>query len=337
MKLHRTLFGGALFCVLALLSATVSAFQVPGPLVDTQWLRDNLDKVSVLDVRVDVKSFMKKGRRAAAMNPCGVPSRQKGPRKTVGHIPGAVLVPWKKVTTKRKIEGKEIKALLPDKEDFERLMQKSGVDNDSALVITSKGDGVLHTALATRLYWTLKYFGFDNVALLDGGTAQWIKDKRKVEFGKSRRIGKGDFKATAERTELLASMEDVMKLAEKQPPEQLVDVRSTAEYLGLTASGKVAPAGKGHVPGARSLPVTLFADSQGPATFYGKDQLRQVAALLEVDIEQPTVFMCTSGVFASLAWFATHEILGNRDTRVYDGSMHEWSHFGKPVVSMKIE
>lgn len=205
------------------------------------------------------------------------------------------------MTTKRKIEGKVIKALVPDKEDFERLMRKSGVDNDSALVITSKGARVVHTALAARLYWTLKYFGFDNVALLDGGTAQWIKDQRKIEFGKPRRIKKGNFKATTERSELLARTEDVMKLAEGRAAGQLVDVRSTEEYLGLTASGKIARGVKGHVPGAKNLPATLFADSCGAATLYGKDRLRQVSKLFKVDTEQPTVVMCTGGLFASLS------------------------------------
>ncbi len=224
MNLARISLAGALLCVLALLSATVSATEVPGPLVDTQWLRNNLDKVVILDVRRDVKSFEKRGKQAGAVNPCGV-AKQKGPLKVAGHIPGAVLVPWNKVTAKRKVAGKEIKALVPAKADFERLMQKSGVDNDNALVITSKGKAVIHMALAGRLFWTLKYFGFDNVALLDGGTAQWINDKQKIGFGRSK-ARKGDFKATAERGEILASMEDVEKLAEGRGTGQLVDVRA---------------------------------------------------------------------------------------------------------------
>lgn len=335
MNLHRISLAGILFCVLALLSATVSATQVPGPLVDTRWLRDNLDKVVILDVRKDVKSFEKRGKQAGAVNPCGV-AWQKGPLKVAGHIPGAVLVPWNKVTAKRKVAGKELKALVPAKDKFERLMQKSGVDNDSALVITSKGEAVVHMALAARLFWTLKYFGFDNVVLLDGGTAQWIKDKQKIEFGRSK-AEKGDFKATAERSEILASMEAVEKLAEGRSTGQLVDVRSTGEYLGLTASGKLAPGIKGHVSGAKSFPVSLYADSFGTATLYDKDRIKQVAALFKVDTETPTVFMCSSGVMASLAWFVTYELMGNKNARLYDGSMHEWSYSGKPVVSMKIE
>jgi len=335
MNLRRISLAGVLFCLLALLSATVSATQVPRPLVDTQWLRNNLDKVVILDVRKDVKSFEKRGKQAGAVNPCGV-ARQKGPLKVTGHIPGAVLVPWNKVTAKRKVAGKEIKVLVPAQADFERLMQKSGVDNDSAVVITGKGEAIIHMALAARLFWTLKYFGFDNVALLDGGTAQWLKDKQKVEFGRSR-AKKGDFKATVERSEILATMEEVEKLAAGQGSGQLVDVRSTGEYLGLTASGKLAPGIKGHVSKAKSLPISLYANSFGTATLYDKDQIRQVAALFKVDTEAPTVFMCSSGVMASLAWFVAHELMGNENARLYDGSMHEWSHSGKPVVSMKIE
>jgi len=333
MNLRRISLAGVLFGLLAFLSTTVFAVRLPGPLVDTEWLQKHLDQVVILDVRKDVKSFEKKSRGAGAVNPCGV-ARQKGPLKVAGHIPGAVLVPWKKVTAKREVAGKKIKVLLPEKAKFERLMQKSGVDKDSAVVITGKGKAIAHTALAARLFWTLKYFGFDNVALLDGGTAQWIKKKRKVEFGRSK-ARKGNFKATAERAEILASTEDVEKLAKGQGPGQLVDVRSTAEYLGLTASGKfMAPGIKGHISGAKSFPVSLYANSRGTATIYEKDRIKQAATLFKVDTETPTVFMCSSGVMASLAWFVTHELMGNKQVRLYDGSMREWTRRGKPVEAM---
>ncbi len=184
-------------------------------------------------------------------------------------------------------------------------MQKSGVNGDSAIIITSKGEAVIHTSLAARLYWTLKYFGFDNVALLDGGTAQWIKDKQKVKFGKSR-AEKGNFKATAERKEILATTDDVVKLSQGQGGGQLVDSRSTAEYLGLTASGKfVAPGVKGHVEGAKSFPVDLVSNAMGPATVYDKERLQTVAELMGLDTGKPTITMCNSGVFASTTWFAS--------------------------------
>jgi thiosulfate/3-mercaptopyruvate sulfurtransferase len=210
------------------------AVTLPGPLVDTKWLAENLDNVIVLDVRKDVDSFEKRPKGAGPVNPCGPGAKKKGEKPLVvaGHIPGAVLVPWKEVTGKRKVNGVEIKALLPEKEKLEKLMQKSGVSNDSTIVITSKGQAPVQTALAARLYWTLKYFGHDNVALLNGGTAQWMVDKQRVEFGKSK-VDKGTYKATAEHSEMLATMEDVMRLNEGgASDEQLLDVRGKDLYLG---------------------------------------------------------------------------------------------------------
>ncbi len=338
MKMKNTTLIGALFFYLTLLVAPARATQLPGPLVDTKWLAANIDNVVILDVRKDLKSFEKRAKTAKAVNPCGVGGgKKKGPIKVEGHIPGAVLVPWKGVTTKRKIAGKEIKVLMPEKNKFERLMQKSGVNNDSAVVITSKGKVLPHTAIAARLYLTMKYFGFDNVALLNGGTAQWIKNKNKVEFGKSR-AKRGNFKASAERKEMLASTDDVTDVSLGQSDKQLLDMRSTAEYLGLTASGKfVTPGVKGHVAGAKSFPIALFGNALGPATIYKKESFQKVSELLRMDINKPTIAMCNSGVMASLGWFVLHELNGADNVSLYDGSMHEWSHLGKPVASMKFE
>ncbi len=96
----------------------------------------------------------------------------------------------------------------------------------------------------------------------------------------------------------------------------------------------MAPGVKGHVPGAKSFPISLYAESLGTATLYDKDRIKQAAALFKVDTEAPTVFMCNAGVMASLAWLVTYELMGNKNARLYDGSMHEWSHSGKPVESM---
>ena len=319
--------------------ASIHAVTLPGPLVDTAWLAENLEQVVVLDVRKDAASFAKRPKGAGVVNPCGPGQKGKQPLVVAGHIPGAVLIPWKEVTSKRKVDGKEIKAMLPTAEKFEKLMQKAGVNNDSAIVITGKGQTLGQTALAARLYWTLKYFGHDNVALLNGGTAQWILEKNKVKFGKSR-AGKGNFKASQERKELLASLEDVTKLSEDTGGnEQLVDVRGMDVYLGLTYSKKfVTPQGKGHIPGAKNFPIYFMADSMGPAaTIYNKEEIQKVADLVRFDTTQPMTTFCNAGVTASLGWFVFHEVMGNEKVRLYDGSVHEWSQINKPLSAMKIE
>lgn len=60
------------FVLMALLFVPFAiAETLPGPIVDTKWLAENLDKVVVLDVRKDVESFKKRPKGAGPVNPCG--------------------------------------------------------------------------------------------------------------------------------------------------------------------------------------------------------------------------------------------------------------------------
>lgn len=105
-----------------------------------------------------------------------------------------------------------------------------------------------------------------------------------------------------------------------------MDCRTEDYFLGLTYKrGFVTPEDKGHLPGAKSLPFVLLGDNAGPAKMFSPEQIHQVAALNGVDLDAPTIAYCNTGVTASLDWFALHELLGNRNTRLYDGSMHAWS------------
>jgi thiosulfate/3-mercaptopyruvate sulfurtransferase len=345
-SLQKT-FSAMFFQVAVLLtfcwSIALHAESLPGPLVDTKWLAENLEKVVILDVRESEESFEKKVESPKLpVNPCGIrKSAEEKPFIVSGHIPGAVFVSVKEMTAKRKVGSVELKAMLPSKEAFEKLMQKSGVNNDSAIVVTSLGMTPSDTMVMTRLYWTLKYFGHDNVALLNGGTAQWVKDGRDTEYGKSSPKNKGQFTATAERQEMLATAEDVLKVVKgENKEEQLVDVRGQDLYLGLTYPAKYVQAhGQGHIPGAKNFPVYFMANATGPvASIYGKENILKVAEVTGVDITKPIISYCNTGTQASIGWFVWHELLGNKNVRLYDGSMHEWSmDSSKPVTAMKME
>jgi thiosulfate/3-mercaptopyruvate sulfurtransferase len=311
---------------------------VPGPLVDTAWLADNLNNVIVLDVRTDEASFKKRsGGRAGAVNPCGAKARKR-PFGVSGHIPGAVLVLWMNLIETRKSGDVDAKSLLPSKGAFEALMQKSGVNNDSSLVITSKGESLGDAPLTTRLYWTLKYFGHDNVAILDGGTARWLKEKRDVEYGSSE-AKLGNFKASQARTEIRATTDEVLKVT-KEGNTQLVDVRQPEVYLGLSYSAGFAAAhAKGHIPGAKYFPLDLMVNNKDKMkTFYSTADMSQVAALMEVNTDRETIFYGNTAADSSLGWFVWHELLGNKNTRLYEGSMPEWSQdANRPVTALKFE
>jgi thiosulfate/3-mercaptopyruvate sulfurtransferase len=325
-----------LFTLLYLNNA--QALQVPGPLVDTEWLANHLDDTTVLDVRTSRTSFAKKSRHAAAVNPCGVTKKKaQAPVKVAGHIPGAVLILWKDAREKRKINGEELEGMVLSQPAFEKLMQESGVTNDSAVVITSNGEDFKDVLLATRLYWMMKYYGYTNIAILDGGTKKWIEEKHKVRFGRSR-AKKSDYQVGEPRSELLATSADVAK-AIGDDSIQIIDTRGIQDYIGLTYHRKLtSPARKGHVPSAKLWPATTTVDTMGTAVFYPAEQQRQVAALLGIDVDKPTITYCWSGAQGSLNWYVMHELLGNKNARLYDGSMQEWSkNPDNPMTSMQLE
>jgi thiosulfate/3-mercaptopyruvate sulfurtransferase len=292
------------------------AIELPGPLVGTGWLAEHRDEVVVLDVREDATTYL-------GQTP---PSDAKPDlKKLAGHIPGAISVPWKEVVAKGEEQGIVLKAMLPAPDAFARLMQASGVNSDSAVVIAGLGKTAKDQAYATRLYFTLKYFGHDNVALLDGGTAQWAMEGRPLAYTPEIAPQAGAFQAREKRTQLLVDTPEV-EAAVASGRAQLVDCRTEDFFLGLTTQPEfVTPEHKGHLAGAKSLPFVLLSDNSGPARFFALDDIRRVAALKGIALDAPTIAYCNTGVTASLDWFTFHELLGNRQTRLYDGSMHAWS------------
>lgn len=332
---HQSPMGRLVPLLLLLGAAPGHALEVPGPLVDTEWLANNLDKVVVLDVRRDANSFIRKpggGGEVGGVQACGA----KGAGGAVsGHIPGAALIEWKDLAVKQKAGGKEIYDQVPDKAAFEKLMQESGVNADSAVIVVNPGDGAPAVADGTRLYWTLKYYGMDNIAVLDGGVAKWAEEKRKIEYGRAK-PSKGNWQATAERKELLATLDQVQG-ASGSGSAQILDVRTPDYYLGLlNKADKVAA--KGHIPGAKNLPFILYVkESPKGSTFYSTDEIKRIAQELGIDPAKPTITHCNTGHLASSGWFVMHEILGDQQASVYDGSMNEWATDPARPVSKQAE
>lgn len=302
--------------ILTVFINSATAAKLPGPLVDTAWLKANLDDVVVLDVRSDVKSF--------TANPRFTKDKKTGKLILVsvaGHIPGAILVDYSKLRTKRTIRSRTISRMLPDKRYFERLMQSFGVNKDDTLVIMSKGRSNGDMLGATRLYWSLKYFGHDNMAILDGGMTQWLKDGGKVA-SKLTKTKRGDWAAIAERNEILATSEDVKK-ALNDKKVQLIDTRNVSQYLGTYKKSYVYS--KGHIPGAVNLPNELITGPSGKAKFTPVDEIIKMSEVLNIDPEGSMITYCNSGHLATGSWFIYSEVLGNKNVKMYDGSMHQWT------------
>ncbi len=298
-------------CFLLSLTSVAHAGVLPGPVVTVEWLAENRDQVLLLDVRKDLKSY-----------------------DTEGHIPGAVLVDWKDVTSEEVVDDVALQKMLPDRAIFERLMQGLGVSNDSAVVIAHRGADAYQVARAARLYWQLKSYGHDDVALLDGGTEAWQAAGLPVSK-EAVKPAKETFTAGKQRPAILATTADVEKAVEQGTP-QLVDNRPLSFYLGLDQRDYVYA--RGHIPGAKSVPYTLNTRMKAPATFRSEDELRQAFEALGVKTDEPIIAYCNSGAVSAATWFVLSEILGNKKAKLYDGSMHEWTkNPNRPVVTMRVD
>ena len=315
----------SLLVFLLITSFNISAASLPGPLVETDWLKQNLDKVTILDVRQDTKSF--------TARPKYVKDKKTGKIKLsrVGsHIPGARLVNYKKIRTTRAIGNNKVTRIIPEKQDFEKLMQAVGLNKGDTVVIVSKGESNGDMTMATRLYWQLKYFGHEKMAILNGGMAQWLLDNNKIS-NKKAGAKKGNWTTSKQDNSILASSEDVEK-ASQSGNTQLVDTRNISLFAGIWNKDYVY--GKGHIDGAKNYPVELITQPKLPAKFVPSNQTASILNALGIKPDKQTITYCNSGHLASGAWFLMHEVMGNKNVKLYDGSMHQWTVEKRPTKTL---
>ena len=292
------------------------ALQVPGPVVDGQWLDKNRAEVTVLDVRPDQKTFL---------TPAQFETDKKSGKKMLlelgGHIQDAAPVDNSSVRVERSVKALKVKFMLPPRADFEKLARQWGVQQGRPVVIVAAGLNPVDMNEAARLYWQFKVYGEDNIAIVDGGTAAWLADGREITTAPTRAV-EGNWVAKSERTELVATSEEVEQ-AVAGKGVQLVDARIASQYLGLSKKDMVS--GYGHIPGAKNVSSELLTTDGAATRMLSLATYRDVYQASGVDPQAPVITYCNTGTLAAGNWFVLSEILGNRQARLYDGSMHQWT------------
>jgi len=308
----------AALTIALLLCLSPLAARAAEPLVTADWVKANLGKpgIVLLDVRsgagVTKETWLK------------------------GHIPGAVFTDYSKDGWREKTAD-GIESQLPPVDKLEAVIGRHGIDNASHVVVIPEGRSALDVGAATRLYWTFKYLGHDAVSLLDGGFAAWTAavdaDKKPVNPLDTADVTPQPrtFKASV-RKELLATRDDVKQAIAGKT--LLVDNRPYDFHVGLTKS----PAAKraGTLPGAQSVPEGWLTQNGGGA-FRSKDQLTKIYANQSVPTDADQISFCNTGHWASLGWFVSSELLGNKKARMYSGSMADWTHDPADPVEQKVK
>ena len=261
-------------------------------LVSTQWLASQLGEP---DLRiVDSTAFLPgTGRDARA-------------EFAAAHIPGAVFLDIDELSDRTN----PAPHMLPSASDFGSAMEAFGNGRDDRIVVYDNSP--LRTA--ARGWFMLRHFGSRAVAILDGGLSKWIAEGRPIEAGEPS-PGLARFDAV-ERSGDVVTKADIR--AGLDAP--LLDARGQGRFEGTEPDPRPGIA-TGHIPGARNLPFAALYQDDG--TFRPREELAQAFAAAGVDPLAPFVASCGSGVTANSIIFAAH-LLGNRGTRLYDGSWAEW-------------
>lgn len=314
--------------ILAGFSNFVLAITLPGPVVDSAWLAKNSNAVQILEVRSDVKSF--------AREPEFELNQKTGKKVLIevgGRIPEASFINFKNVRAERIINGKKYKYLIPEKADFEKLLQTAGINSDKPIVLVPAGQDVSDIDEALRVYWQLKTYGDDTVAVLDGGMAGWLAEGRAFSVAPPSKA-LGNWTAKTYRPELVASTEDVAN-ASKTGKTQLIDGRQPAQFLGTSKRDYVLS--YGHIAGAKAFAPELMTRSSNGALYFLKPAT--YTALLKangIDPTTPSISYCNSGHLASGPWFVVSELVGNKSSKLYDGSLYLWTLEGRPTVAVPL-
>ncbi len=280
----------AILLVTFITAFAVYAASTVKPLVTTQWVADNMNSVKIIDVS------------------------KKGYAK--GHIPGAIQVKWGS-----EVFAPETDHMVLGLAEIERVMSKMGITPDDHVVLYD-GDGKHHHV--TRVYWTLKYWHFPKVSIMDGGIGLWKKEKRPV----TNDLTKG-------------SRSDVEV---KYPPKTKIRAMYSPDIIHALATGDVVIVDSrpenyfngekyslnkwvrsGHITG--SVNVSTKDSLTEDKTVKPVAELKAMYEKAGVTADKKIITYCDTGVLATHSWFVMTQLLGYENVKVYDGSIREYGNF----------
>lgn len=293
-----SLVAAALSAALAFATGAQAERLTDQPLVDAAWLKSHLGNKSL--VVIDVRDAAKDGANPYAK----------------GHVPGAVSAPYSTAGWRAEVNG--VPGMLPPLETITKTIGDLGVGNDTHVVIVPNGTDSSEFGGATRVYWTFKVLGHDAVSILDGGARAWeaAGGELVTDVAKPAAVAfKGELKQ-----ELLATTADVEKA--RAEGIKLIDGRPAAQFKGEAKSPVVRVAGT--IPGSKNLENTKLYDA-GKASFASKETVGNLSQSVGLGKDEQNIAFCNTGHWASVVWFGLSEIEGNKNTKMYDGSMAEWA------------
>ncbi len=230
-----------------------------------------------------------------------------------GHIPGAQFVDLQADLSDNTGKTK-LRFMRPSAAEFAASMGRFGVGENSKVVLYSTAN----PQWASRVWWLLRTFGFDNAAVLNGGFQKWAREGRAVEAGPGRTRPAAKFVVREDRGGLMVGKEDVLA-AIGDAGACTINALQAAQHAGSGGNTYGRP---GRIAGSVNVPTVGLIDPAS-GTFLPAAALRAKFDTVGA-FDKRVITYCGGGIAASATALAL-VMLGHPDVRLYDASMSEWA------------
>lgn len=256
-------------------------------MADVQWLKDNLDKVDVIDARAE-KDYNN------------------------GHIEGSVNAPWQSLCDMQGKPGEAGWGVVLPKDELAAKIGALGISGEKPVIVYAQPPGWGEEGC---VLWILKMAGIKNAKMLDGGYEAWQTAGNETSKDAVKTIAV-PFKIAGVDESLTASTDFINKNIGKI---KIVDSRSEKEYKGAADYGE---ARGGHLPGAINIPFeSMFNQDKTLKDF---DQLSQMFKEAGLKTDDEIVTYCTAGIRSGYMALVMRAA-GFENARNYDASFYEWA------------
>lgn len=202
-----------------------------------------------------------------------------------------------------------------------------GIGKDTSVVIYDE----VGMKDAARIWWLLRYWGVENVRLLNGGWKTWSAQDLATTKKPTPAAEPVPFRAVAVENRL-TNKDQILKLLEGGSL-QIVDARSFDEHCGLDPRKNQKG---GAIPGAKHLEWSDLVDAD-THRFKKPTEIRALMEKAGIDPKIPTATHCQSGGRASVMAFGV-ELMGGEQVQNYYQGWSEWGNAEEtPVEKQPVE
>ena len=235
-----------------------------------------------------------------------------------GHVPGARFVRYDQIA----VDADGLQSELPPLDQLRAVLSAAGIGDTSKVIVYGS------PIAATRMFFTLDYFGHPNVKLLNGGLNAWKASGGQVVIEPLKKFAPGSLTPKVHPERIVTA--DWIKERLSSRRMTLLDARPDTEFTG--ADGGMGGAHvKGHLPDAQQLVWNTLLDSTG--RFLPDAELRKKYDAIGANATTPLVSYCMVGMRASVTYFVARHL--GYDARLYDGSIVDWTRRKLPAVMGK--